>query len=75
MSQIITVDVSISEFDTHALIEELHNRIYDHLFDEEPRYDRFLERAGAYEKDSLRQALIEIRPEKSNNVVKLHDND
>ena len=75
MSQIITVEVSLEEFDTKALVKELYYRVYDHLHDEEPRFDRFLERAGEYEKDSLRQALEEIRNHRNNNVVRLHDND
>lgn len=56
----ITLTVSIKEFSTQQLIEELHNRVYDHMHDEEPQSDPALETVPHYEKDSLRQALEEL---------------
>ena len=56
----VTKTVHIQEFPTHVLIGELYNRIYDSIHDEEPRSDRFLESPGEYEKDDLRQALMNL---------------
>ena len=56
----VTKTVHIQEFPTHVLIGELYNRIYDSIHDEEPRSDRFLESLGEYEKDDLRQALMNL---------------
>jgi len=57
----VTRTVSIREFSTDALVQELYNRVYDHLHDEEPQSDETFESLPHYEKDSLRQALEECR--------------
>ena len=59
MSWSVSKSVNISEFPTEILIKELHNRVYDHLNDEEPQMDYTLGALPHYEKDSLRQALEE----------------
>jgi len=56
----VTKTVHIEEFPTDVLVGELYNRIYDSIHDEEPRSDRFLESLGEYEKDDLRQALMNL---------------
>ena len=56
----VTKTVHIQEFPTDVLVGELYNRIYDSIHDEEPRSDRFLESLGEYEKDDLRQALMNL---------------
>ena len=39
----VNVTVNISQFPTDVLIEELYNRIVDHMEDPEPQYDPVLE--------------------------------
>ena len=56
----VTKTVHIKEFPTYVLVGDLYNRIYDSIHDEEPRSDRFLESLGEYEKDDLRQALMNL---------------
>jgi len=55
----ISINVSISQFPTDILVEELFNRIGDHMLDPEPQHDPFLESLTDKEKTDIRIALAD----------------
>lgn len=55
----ISINVSISQFPTDILVEELFNRIGDHMLDPEPKHDPFLESLSDKEKTNIRMALAD----------------
>lgn len=55
----ISINVSISQFPTDILVEELFNRIGDHMLDPEPKHDPFLSCLSDKEKTNIRMALAD----------------
>ena len=55
----ISINVSISQFPTDILVEELFNRIGDHMLDPEPQHDPFLESLTDKEKTDIRISLAD----------------
>jgi len=56
----ISINVSISQFPTDILVEELFHRIGDHMLDPEPQHDPFLESLSDKEKTDIIQALERV---------------
>jgi len=53
----VTKEVYLAEFPTDALIEELYNRVYDSIHDEEPRADRILNEMEIWDKELILKGL------------------
>ena len=47
----------MSDFPTDALIEELYNRVYDSIHDEEPRHDTVLNDMEIWDKELILKGL------------------
>ena len=56
----VTRTVSIREFSTDALVQELYNRIYDSIHDEEPQNDPVLNDRTDIHKRYVMEALNEL---------------
>ena len=56
----ISINVSISQFPTDVLMEELYNRIGDHMVDPEPKHDPVLETMSDEEKSKIILALNDL---------------
>lgn len=56
----VTRTVSIREFSTDALVQELYNRIYDSIHDEEPQNDEVLNDRTEINKRYIMEALNEL---------------
>lgn len=53
----INVTVNISQFSTDVLIEELYNRVYDSIHDEEPCFDNILNKMQIWDKELILKGL------------------
>jgi hypothetical protein len=53
----ISKTIHLSDFPTDALIEELYNRIYDSIHDEEPRHDTVLNEMQIWDKELILKGL------------------
>lgn len=53
----VNATVSIRQFDTDVIIEELYNRVYDSMHDEEPQYDPTLNEMPRENKNDILDAL------------------
>lgn len=56
----VTRTVSIREFSTDALVQELYNRVYDSVYDEEPQNDEVLNDRTDVHKRYIMEALNEL---------------
>ena len=57
----ITKEVYLREFPTDALIEELYNRVYDSIHDEEPCFDPLLNEMQIWDKELILKGLESIK--------------
>ena len=53
----ISKTIHLSDFPTDALIEELYNRIYDSIHDEEPCFDNILNEMQIWDKELILKGL------------------
>ncbi len=56
----VTRTVSIREFSTDALVQELYNRIYDSIHDEEPQHDPVLNDVSESYKKVIMESIDEL---------------
>lgn len=56
----VTRTVSIREFSTDALVQELYNRIYDSIHDEEPQNDPVLNDVSESYKKVIMESIDEL---------------
>ena len=56
----VTRTVSIREFSTDALVQELYNRIYDSINDEEPQNDPVLNDVSESYKKVIMESIDEL---------------
>ena len=59
MSKSVSVTVSIDQFRTVDLLEDLVNRIDDHLHDPEPKHDPYLNSLSKETKEHMLRCLRE----------------
>jgi len=55
------VTVNISQFPTDVLIEELYNRVYDSIHDEEPCFDPILNEMQIWDKELILKGLASTK--------------
>jgi hypothetical protein len=53
--------VNISQFPTDVLIEELYNRVYDSIHDEEPCFDPILSEMQIWDKELILKGLASTK--------------
>jgi len=57
----VNVTVNISQFPTDVLIEELYNRVYDSIHDEEPCFDPILSEMQIWDKELILMAMTSTK--------------